>query len=413
MRGAARGSRAGVAARHLLFPEISRPARAGPEGNVMTTPLLHSLPAEPEQSARSGPARLLTPPGAIPCHSPLGLVGNTPALWIGEPFVPDGRGFWAKLEGSNPGGIKDRTALYMVARARERGELAPGAPIVESTSGTLGLGLALAGIVYGHPVTVVTDPGMEPILDRLLTAYGVRIHSVDSPHPTGGWQQARRDRVEEILANHPGAYCPDQYHNPDNVAGYAGLALELAAQVGRVDVLVCSVGTGGHSAGITRTLREFFPELRLVGVDAVGSTIFGQQSRPRLMRGLGSSIYPRNVAYESFAEVHWVAPGEAVWTCRELAGCRYASGGWSVGALALVARWLARTLPADTRIVAVFPDGPERYFDTIYNDAYCRRHGLLDAPPAGEPSVIARPAERVVASWTRCTTVVDPLHERR
>ncbi|MBD2892587.1 S-sulfocysteine synthase [Actinomadura sp. RB99] len=110
-------------------------------------------------------------------------------------------------------------------------------------------------------------------------------------------------------------------------------------------MLACSVGTGGHSAGTSRVLRRMFPELRLVGVDTVGSTIFGQPARPRLRRGLGSSIYPRNVDYAAFDEVHWVAPAEAVWACRELARARYTTGGWSVGAVALVASWLARTGP--------------------------------------------------------------------
>ncbi|MGC5413211.1 pyridoxal-5'-phosphate-dependent protein subunit beta, partial [Streptomyces sp. DT225] len=78
-------------------------------------------------------------------------------------------------------------------------------------------------------------------------------------------------------------------------------------------------GTGGHSAGIARGLRRRMPQLRLVGVDTIGSTIFGQPARTRLMRGLGSSIYPRNVDYTAFSEVHWVAPGEAVWSARCLA----------------------------------------------------------------------------------------------
>lgn len=96
-------------------------------------------------------------------------VGNTPVVWIDQPLAPAGRGFWAKLEGHNPGGMKDRPALHMVECARRRGELAPGATIIESTSGTLGLGLALAGIAYDHPVTLVTDPGLEPIMGRRTT----------------------------------------------------------------------------------------------------------------------------------------------------------------------------------------------------------------------------------------------------
>jgi len=178
------------------------------------------------------------------------VVGHTPALWVPESSADAGRGFWAKLEGHNPNGIKDRSALHMVERARAGGQLQPGAMIVESTSGTMGLGLALAGIMYRHPVTVVTDTGLEPIVASMLRAYGAVVDVVSRPHPVGGWQQARKDRVDEILAAQPGAWCPDQYANPDNVSAYHGLATELIAQLGAVDVLVCSVGTGGHSAGM-------------------------------------------------------------------------------------------------------------------------------------------------------------------
>ncbi|MBF6328242.1 PLP-dependent cysteine synthase family protein [Nocardia transvalensis] len=355
------------------------------------------------------PAALVAAP--VAARRPHALVGNTPVLWIGAPIAPRGRGFWAKLEGFNPGGMKDRPALHMVRCAEQRGDLAPGARIIESSSGTLGLGLALAGLVTGHPVTVVTDPGLEPIVARMLAAYGVEVDLVGEPHPTGGWQQARRDRVAELLDREPGAWCPDQYNNPDNVAGYESLALELAGQLGRVDVLVCAVGTGGHSAGVARVLRQFSPEMKLIGVDTVASTIFGQPAGPRLMRGLGSSIHPRNVDYGAFDEIHWVAPSEAVWACRTLAATHYASGGWSVGAAALVAGWAARVHEPDVRIATIFPDGPHRYFDTIYNDAYCREHGLLDADPPVEPDLLTHPGEREVTSWTRCTTVVDP-HRR-
>lgn len=337
------------------------------------------------------------------------MVGHTPVLRIAAPFTTGERGFWAKLEGFNPGGMKDRPAIHMVERGRASGALRPGARIVESTSGTLGLGLALAGTVYQHPVTLVTDPGMEPMIQRMLSAFGADIELVTEPHPDGGWQQARRDRVQQILSATPHAWYPDQYNNPDNVEAYRPLALELHEQLGRIDVLVCSVGTGGHSAGVARVLREFNPDLRLIGVDTIGSTIFGQPASTRLMRGLGSSIHPGNIDYEAFSEVHWVAPAEAVWACRTLAATHYASGGWSVGAVALVAGWAARTLAADTTIAAVFPDGPQRYFDTVYNDAYCRTHGLLDVTPPDAPAVINDPRTQVVSSWTRCANVVDPM----
>ncbi|MGN2638990.1 PLP-dependent cysteine synthase family protein [Nocardia takedensis] len=361
------------------------------------------LPGHPDAGV---PAATTILGGAV--RGPDALVGNTPVLWIGHPLAPAGRGFWAKLEGFNPGGMKDRPALHMVARARERGDLVPGARIVESTSGTLGLGLALAGLAFGHPVTVVTDPGMEPMVVQMLGAYGAAVEVVGQPHPDGGWQQARRERVRELLDAQEGAWCPDQYSNPDNVGGYESLAMELLEQLGGVDVLVCAVGTGGHSAGVARVLRRYHPDLVLIGVDTTASTIFGQPAGPRLMRGLGSSIYPANVDYDAFDEVHWVAPGEAVWAARALAGTHHASGGWSVGAAGLVAGWAAGVYAAGTRIAAVFPDGPQRYFDTVYNDDYCTAHDLLLAQPPTGPQTMATAQEAVFRSWTRCTRVRDP-----
>ncbi|MFG3133545.1 PLP-dependent cysteine synthase family protein [Streptomyces tendae] len=357
--------------------------------------------------AAADPASFTPIPPVI--RHPAQLVGATPVLWVDEPFAPPGRGFFAKLEGRNPGGIKDRPGLHMIRQARLRGDLLPGAPVIESSSGTLGLGLALAGMTYGHPVTVVTDPGMEPSVVRMLTALGAYVDQVDQPHPTGGWQAARRERVTALLAAAPGAYCPDQYANPDNVAAYRPLAMELIAQLGRIDVLIAAVGTGGHSAGIAAGLREIAPDLRLIGVDSVNSAIFGQPAGSRLMRGLGSSIHPENVDYAAFSEVHWVAPGEAVRACRRLARRHYTSGGWSVGAVALVAGWAARTLPTGTRIAAVFPDGPHRYLDTIYSDPWCEEHGLLDGAVSEEPDEIAASDECVVTGWTRCSDVRDPL----
>ncbi|MER7959463.1 PLP-dependent cysteine synthase family protein [Streptomyces sp. NPDC096030] len=320
-------------------------------------------------------------------------VGNTPVLWMDD-------GYWAKLEGFNFGGIKDRAALHMVGEARRRGELRPGAPVVESTSGTLGLGLALAGVLHGHPVHVVTDPGLEPIVERMLVAHGATVHVVPEPSPRGGWQQARMDRVTELLGGLDGAWWPDQYGNPDNPEAYGGLAAELSAQLDRIDVLVCAVGTGGHSAGISRALRATSsPALELVGVDSVHSTVFGLPAGERLMRGLGSSIHPGNVDHAAFDEIHWVGPADAVRAARRLASRQFATGGWSVGAVALVAGWLARTRPRGTRIAAVFPDGPQRYFDTVFSDVYCATHGLLDAPPREEPAVYEDGAP--VDVWTR------------
>ena len=91
-----------------------------------------------------------------------------------------------------------------------------------------------------------------------------------------------------------------------------------------------------------------------------------------------------------------------------LAATSATTGGWSVGAVGLVADWVARTHPAGTRIAAVFPDGPERYWDTVFSDEYCKLNGLSDVSPADRPDELAHPAAAVPQRWTRCTTVVDP-----
>ncbi|CAL9324620.1 PLP-dependent cysteine synthase family protein [Streptomyces sp. SudanB182_2057] len=338
----------------------------------------------------------------------LGLLGGTPLARITVDLPCPHPGFWAKLEAHGVGGMKARAAVSMLLGARERGELQPGAPVVESTSGTLGVGLAFAGQALGHPVVLVGDIELEPSMRQLLRSYGVRLELVDRPAAEGGWQAARLARLRELLALLPGAYWPDQYNNPDNSAGYASLAAELATQLDHLDVLVCSVGTGGHSAGIVGPLRRHWPGLRLIGVDATGSTIFGQPARPRLMRGLGSSIHPRNVAYDAFDEVHWVGPAEAADACRRLAAGNFVSGGWSTGAVALVAAWAARVHPGAV-VATVFPDGPHRYLGSVYDDDFAAAHGLDPARAATRPVEIPHPGAVEATGWARCRTVRDPL----
>ncbi|MCB5907680.1 PLP-dependent cysteine synthase family protein [Streptomyces pinistramenti] len=337
----------------------------------------------------------------------LGLVGRTPLARIGGELPGPHPGFWAKLEGHGVGGMKARAAVSMLLGARERGELLPGAPVVESTSGTLGIGLAFAGQALGHPVVLVGDTELEPSMRRLLRAYGARLELADRPAAHGGWQAARLARLRAVLAELPGAYWPDQYNNPDNRAGYASLAAEITAELPHLDILVCSVGTGGHSAGIAEPLRRHWPRLRLIGVDATGSTIFGQPARPRLMRGLGSSIQPRNVAYGAFDEVHWVGPAESADTCRRLARTSFVSGGWSTGAAALVAAWAARVHPGAV-VATVFPDGPHRYLSSVYDDDFTTAHGVDCAAARTRPVEIPHPQAVEATGWMRCTTVIDP-----
>ncbi|NUL02857.1 pyridoxal-phosphate dependent enzyme [Streptomyces lunaelactis] len=354
------------------------------------------------------------PPTAADVANPdlLRLLGRTPLARIRTELPYAHPGFWAKLECLGAGGMKARAAVSMLRGARMRGELRPGAPVVESTSGTLGIGLAFAGQALGHPVVLIGDTELEPSMRQLLRTYGAELELADRPAREGGWQAARLARLREVLRRMPEAYWPDQYNNPDNAAGYASMAAELTAQLDHLDVLVCSVGTGGHSAGLVGPLRRRWPALKVIGVDSVGSTIFGQPARPRLMRGLGSSIHPRNVAHKEFDEVHWVGPAEAVDACRRLARTSFVSGGWSTGAVALVSAWAARVEPGAV-VATVFPDGPHRYLGTVYDDDFCHTHGLDTATLAVRPVEIPHPCAVEVGGWARCRTVVDPLAPAR
>ena len=127
------------------------------------------------------------------------------------------------------------------------------------------------------------------------------------------------------------------------------------------------------------------------------------------MRGLGSSIHPRNVAYDAFDEVHWVGPAEAVDTCRRLARGSFVSGGWSTGAVARVAAWAARVHPGAV-VATVFPDGPHRYLGTVYDDDFATAHGLDPGHAAGparrDPAPPCRRGHRAGPAAPRVT---DPL----
>lgn len=353
----------------------------------------------PENSSHGGPK----------CHSLIDLVGNTPVLRVDTPLPVEHPGFWAKLEGLSPGSMKARAALAMITGARERGELLPGGRIIESSSGTLGVGLTYVGTALGHPVTIVTDGELDDMTLTLLRAHGARIEIVRRPHGVGGWQRARLDRVHELLAEDAGAFWPNQYDNPDNAGGYRELGRELVSQLDRLDAVVCSVGTGGHSAGIATAVRERWPDVRVIGVDAAGSTIFGAgEQSTRVMRGLGSSIHPNNVDYDVFEEVHWVGPEEAAETCDRLAEGNFVTGGWSTGAVALVAAWCSRRLESDN-VAAIFPDGPHRYHQTLFDPGFRSRHGLI--PQQSGPS---EPAEPGGGSnrWNRSVRVTDPCPAR-
>jgi len=274
-------------------------------------------------------------------------------------------------------------ARYIIRKALEEGELRPGGLIAETTSGTFGLALAMVARLGGHPLTLVSDPAIEPPLRRRLEDLGATVHIVTKAGPTGGFQQARLAVLEQILAENPGSFCPRQYTNPHNPGSYAPCAEQLAHAAGGIDCLIGSVGSGGSVCGISSYLRLIFPELEVIGVDTHRSVIFGQSDAGsgRMLRGLGNSLMPQNVDHTAFDWVHWVGAAEAFRATRQLHREHAIYMGPTSGAAYLVADWWARENP-DGLAAVILPDEGYRYQDTVYDDAWLEDKGVkLDALP--------------------------------
>ncbi|MEV2279015.1 cysteine synthase family protein [Nocardiopsis sp. NPDC049922] len=319
-------------------------------------------------------------------------IGHTPLVRLRLPGEVH-----AKLELQNLYGMKDRVARRAIEQARKDGRLAPGAPIVESSSGTMALGVALVGSALGHPVHIVTDPRIDPVTMAKLRALGVTVHVVSQM--TGqGWQSARLELLERLLTRLPGAFCPQQYRNPDNPLAYRALATELLTDLEDLDILVGSVGSGGSLCGTARALRERVPHLKVVGVDAVGSALFGQPDRPtRLQSGLGNSLIPANLDPGQIDAVHWLNDREAFEAAHDLAREQAIFGGNTSGSVYRVLTHLSHAEPG-SRIVGIFPDRGDRYHSNVYDEDYWTRHGLEDSPRRDTPLQVPYGTE--VRSWS-------------
>ncbi|MDF1999855.1 cysteine synthase family protein [Peribacillus simplex] len=300
---------------------------------------------------------------------------------------------YAKLEMQNPFGMKDRVAKNMIMKALQSGRLKIGDPIVESSSGTLALGVALVGTYLGHEVHIITDPRIDELTHKKLKALGAHVHIVDKMGNEGGWQQARLEYLDRFLAEHPTAFWPCQYENPDNPLAYEGLAADLTNEIGKIDFLVGGVGSGGSLCGAAHALKKWNPHLKVIAVDAVGSSIFEQSDIPkRLQGGLGNSLKPKNVDYSIIDDVHWLNDEEAfAWTL-ELARHEKIFAGNSSGSVYAVGRWLSKQVSPDQNIACIFPDRGDRYVNTIYDESYCREHILqtayLNLAPERHESII-------------------------
>lgn len=285
-------------------------------------------------------------------------------------------------------------ARHILLKAEKAGLIGPGTTVVETTSGTFGLALAMQTALMRRPLVLVSDPVIDGNLRRRLADLGARLDICAEPAAVGGFQEARLKRLAEIRAEHPDSFCPEQYSNPDNPASYAVVAEHLERALGGIDCLVGPVGSGGSMCGTVRALRAG-REVRAIGVDSPHSVLFGHPDGPRVLRGLGNSLMPENLDHREFDEVHWCPPAEAFAATRELHRGSSLFQGPTSGAAYLVARWWAARNP-DAKVVVMLPDEGYRYQETVYDDAWLRAGGFATPLPAepGQVSDPTRPTDR-------------------
>nr|WP_128895651.1 cysteine synthase family protein [Longirhabdus pacifica] len=327
----------------------------------------------------------------------LDCIGNTPLVRLKLDSCCKGN-VYGKLELQNPFGMKDRVAKHIILEAKRRGELLDGAPIIESSSGTLACGVALVGTYLGHEVHIVTDPRIDSITLAKLTSLGCHVHVVDKMSAQG-WQSARLERLQQMLQEMPSAFWPRQYENPDNPNAYIQCAEEIVADIPQVDILIGSVGSGGSLCGTAKALKQYHPNLKVVAVDAVGSVIFGQPDRPkRLQGGLGNSLIAKNVQHALVDEVHWLNDEEAFAATLQLAKEQQIFAGNSSGSVYAVARYISQQVKESVNIVAILPDRGDRYAHNIYHSAYHQEKGIHNLVLPREPQRVSN--QTTVEHWS-------------
>jgi len=291
-------------------------------------------------------------------------------------------------------------ARYILRKAERDGKLESGTVIVETTSGTFGLALAMQAVHMDRRLVLVSDPVIDERLYRRLTDLGAVVERVpaSAAATVGGYQAARLERLEQIRAGHVSSFCPEQYSNPDNPRSYATVAELLLECLGQVDCLVGPVGSGGSMCGTVTYLRSVLPECRAIGVDTHSSVLFGHADGPRELRGMGMSLMPANLDHRLFDSVHWCAASAAYAATRQLHQRHALFMGPSSGAAYLVARWWAAANPGALTVV-MMPDEGYRYQDTVYNDEWLMAHGHLVGPPPAEPAPVDGPT-RPAGPWT-------------
>ena len=293
----------------------------------------------------------------------LETIGHTPMVRINRLCPNSEVNIYAKLEGFNPtGSIKDRIALRMVESAEREGLLRKGHTIMEPTSGNTGIGLAIAGIVKGYPVEIVMSSAVSVERRKILRSYGAKVILTPAEEGTDGAIRLAR----KMVAESPGKYfMPDQFANAANyLAHYEKTAIEIWQQTdGKIDYLVCAVGTSGTIMGVSRFLRTMKPDIKVVCAHPIkGHYIQG-------LKNMDEAIVPEIYDPSQIDVQEMIESEEAIAMAREIIAKEGIFAGMSSGAAMIAALRTAERIERGN-IVVVFPDRAEKYLSTKMFDPF-------------------------------------------
>ena len=295
------------------------------------------------------------------------LIGHTPLL-AAKNFAKAhdlSANIVVKLEYFNPAGsIKDRIAIAMIEQAEKEGKIAPGATLIEPTSGNTGIGIAAVAAARGYHAILTMPETMSVERRNLLKAYGAEIVLTDGSQGMKG----AIARAEQLQKEIPNSFIPSQFENPANPAVHERTTgPEIWEDTdGNVDAFVAGVGTGGTVSGVGRYLKSKNPSIHVVAVEPVDSPVLsGGKPGPHKIQGIGAGFIPATLDTKVYDEIIQVKNEDAFAYGREFARREGALVGISSGAALAAASELARRPDfAGKTIVVLLPDGGDRYLST-------------------------------------------------